>query len=87
MGFTGLLPEHVLTKMVDRPKGKRFRTAAEFQNAHELKLELELHRQFWAFLNRHNFRDVQYSNPHRRTTVKAGTADFLITRGNRRLGI
>jgi hypothetical protein len=81
------LPDRVKNKIAGRPRHKAWRTFAEAEDERVFRLELELHNQYRAFLNRNGFEDVQYSNPHKRTTVKAGTPDFLVTRNSRRLAI
>jgi hypothetical protein len=81
------LPDRVKDKIEGQPRNKAWRTFAEAEDERVFGLELELHSQYRAFLNRNGFEDVQYSNPHKRTTVKIGTPDFLVTRNSRRLGI
>ena len=71
----------------DRPKGNAGKTFEECEQRRVLDLEIQLHNQFWGFLRRNEFRDVEYSNPRRSTRARRGRPDFLICRNNRRLGI
>jgi hypothetical protein len=86
------LPDRVkeLIDQRDRPggkAGKAWRTQSEIEQDNAHQSELELHEQFWSFLRRNNFEDVEYSNPHRATRARKGRPDFLICRNSRRLGI
>ena len=71
----------------DRPKGKVGRTFAEAEADRVFELEIQLHNQFWSFLRRNDFEDVEYSNPRKPTRARKGRPDFLVCRGDRRLGI
>jgi hypothetical protein len=83
------LPNRVLECMnrEDRPKGPAGMTSQEAETKRVFELEIELHNQFWGFLRRNDFEDVEYSNPRRSTRARRGRPDFLICRGSRRLGI
>ena len=73
--------------IANRPRTKAWQTFAEAENRRQQGCELEMHEQFWSFLRRNKFEDVEYSNPHRSTRARKGRPDFLVCRDNRRLGI
>jgi hypothetical protein len=73
--------------IADRPRTKAWRTLGEAETQRQKRCELEMHNQFWSFLRRHGFEDVEYSNPHRKTRARQGRPDFLICRDSHRLGI
>jgi hypothetical protein len=83
------LPNRVLECMnrEDRPKGLAGLTNQEAEAKRVFELEIDLHNQFWGFLRRNGFEDVEYSNPRRSTRARRGRPDFLVCRNNRRLGI
>jgi VRR-NUC domain-containing protein len=81
------IPDRVKELMVDRPKGKVWQTSAEAIQKKADQLEFELHDQFWSFLRRNNFEDVEYSGMHQSTRRRKGVPDFLVCRDSRRLGI
>jgi hypothetical protein len=83
------LPDRILKRMpkAERPGGNAGLTATEAEEKRISQLELEIHTQFWSFLRRNGFEDVEYSNPHRSTRARKGRPDFLICRRSRRLGI
>lgn len=90
MGWNpSILPNPVLRCMdkKDRPRGNAGRTTEESEQKRIFRLEIELHEQFWSFLRRNGFEDVEYSNPRRSTRARKGRPDFLVCRGSRRLGI
>lgn len=83
------LPNPVLQRMdpKDRPRGNAGKTFEQCEEKRIFDLEIQLHNEFWGFLRRNGFKDVEYSNPRRSTRARKGRPDFLICRGNRRLGI
>ena len=73
--------------IADRPRTKAWKTFAEAETQRQERCELAMHDQFWSFLRRNGFEDVEYSDPHRKTRAPKGRPDFLICRDSSRLGI
>jgi hypothetical protein len=71
------LPDHIKTKMhtEDLPKGNAGKTTAQLAEKRELFLEREQHKIFWNYCLLKDI-TVDYHNPTKRTTNRAGWPDF-----------
>jgi len=76
------LPNQVIRRM-DPENQHRYRR----KEPRKIDPEISLHNQFWGFLRRHEFEDVEYSNPRKSTRARKGRPDFLICRDGCRLAI
>lgn len=78
------IPPHFINWMSPEDR-KKFgvHTGAENQAANDLKLEREIHSQFFSWLRRSGFKHFYHSDPVRRPTIMAGLPDFGVFRDSR----
>ena len=78
MGFTGLLPNHILEKLdkKDRPQGTAGLTAAACQEAAQVQSEKILHNQCVTCLEAHHGIKVGHAAMNKKSTFTEGWPDL-----------
>ena len=78
MGFTGLLPNHILEKLdkKDRPAGPAGLTAAECSKAAQVKSEKILHNLCVTYLQEHHGIKVGHAAMNKKSTFTEGWPDL-----------